>query len=120
MLTFPRLLLIAGVLLAALPAWGEEQLPMLQSAPPAQLPSLSASNLNMAPVSDKTLSATCYLGNPKNNQTLGNITVYSAAEAGINCNALFYSCKGQCFGCFSDFDLSQDICVDSSGRKFLR
>jgi hypothetical protein len=120
MLMFPRLLLVAGVLLAALPARGADQLPMLQSAAPTQLPSLSASNMNMAPVSDQTISATCYLGNPNNNNTLGSITVYSPAEAGINCNSLFYSCKGQCFGCFSDFDLSQDICVDASGRKFLR
>jgi hypothetical protein len=128
MLTFPRLILMAAVLLAALPARGDDQLPMLQSgnlptlqsATPAQLPSLSTSNLNMAPVSDQTISATCYLGNPNDNNTLGSITVYSPAEAGINCNALFYACKGRCFGCYSDFDMSEDICVDASGRKFLR
>jgi hypothetical protein len=120
-------LLAVSLLLSALPLQADnlpmlqsDNLPMLQSATPAQLPSLSASNMNMAPVSDQTISATCYLGNPNDNNTLGSITVYSPAEAGINCNALFYSCKGRCFGCFSDFDLSQDICVDASGRKFLR
>jgi hypothetical protein len=97
-----------------------DDLPMLKSATPEQLPSLGASGMNMAPVSDRAISATCYLGNPNDNQRLGSITVYNAAEAGINCNSLNYSCKGRCFGCFSDFDLSQDICVDSAGRKFLR
>ena len=120
-------MLMIFLLLSALPLQADDlpmlqsgNLPMLQSATPEQLPSLSASNLNMAPVSDKALSVTCYLGNPSNNQSLGSITVYSPAEAGINCNSLNYACRGRCFGCFSDFDLSQDICVDASGRKFLR
>jgi len=112
-------LLTVYLLLSALLLYADD-LPMLPSTTPEQLPTLSASSMNMAPVADRTISATCYLGNPNNNQTLGSITVYSAAEAGINCNALFYSCKGRCFGCFSDFDLSQDVCVDSAGRKFLR
>ena len=112
-------LLMISLLLSATPLFADD-LPMLPSTPPEQLPTLGASNLNMAPVSDKALSVTCYLGNPNNNQSLGSITVYSPAEAGINCNSLNYACKGRCFGCFSDFDLSQDICVDASGRKFLR
>ncbi len=127
MRTSLRTLLLAGMLLSALPLQADDlptlqsgNLPMLQSATPAQLPSLSASNLNMAPVSDQALTVTCYLGNPNDKQSLGSITVYSPAEAGINCNSLNYACRGRCFGCYSDFDLSEDICVDASGRKFLR
>ncbi len=113
--------LLAGVLLvAALPAWGDDQLPMLQASPPANLPSLSSSSQSMAPVLGQALTVTCYLGNPNNKESLGSITVYSPAEAGINCNSLNYSCRGRCYGCYSDFDLSEDICVDASGRKYLR
>ena len=120
MLPFLRWSLMMAALLAVLPAWGNDQLPMLQSSAPAQLPSLSSSNLNMAPVSDQAMTVTCYLGNPNDRNTLGSITVYSPAEAGINCNSLNYSCRGRCFGCYSDFDMAEDICVDASGRKFLR
>ena len=120
MLPVLRLTLLAGILLAALPSWGDDQLPMLPSSGPGNLPTLSSSNLNMAPVSDHTLNVTCYLGNPNDRNTLGSITAYTPAEAGISCNAINYSCRGRCFGCYSDFDLSEDICVDASGRKFIR
>lgn len=113
-------LLLAGLLLSSFPARGEDPLPMLPSGGPESLPSLSSSNLNMAPVREQSFSVTCYLGNPNDKQSLGSITVNSPAEAGINCNSLNYACRGRCFGCYSDFDLSEDICVDASGRKFLR
>jgi len=115
-----RFTLLTGTLLAALPSWGEDQLPILPASGPGGLPSLSSNNLNVAPVSDQTLNVTCYLGNPNDRNTLGSITAYSSAEAGTSCNALNYSCRGRCFGCYSDFDLSEDVCVDASGRKYLR
>ena len=62
---------------------------------------------------------TCYLGNPNDKNSLGSIAT-SAAAAGATCNSVNYVCQGRCFGCYSDFDLSEDICVDNSGRKFLR
>jgi hypothetical protein len=120
---FPRLFLSAGILLTALSAGADDQLPMLQATGAANLPSLSSvssSSLNMAPVSDQAFSVTCYLGNPNDGQTLNSITVYSPSEAGTSCNSLNYACRGRCFGCYSDFDLSEDICVDASGRKYLR
>jgi hypothetical protein len=68
---------------------------------------------------DRVMSVTCYLGNPADRQTLGSITV-NVQAAGSSCNSIYYSCQGRCFGCYADFDLSEDICVDSSGRKYLR
>jgi hypothetical protein len=103
-------LLTAAMLLATLPLLADE-LPML--------PSSNSATINMVDP-DRSLSVTCYLGNPNDRNTLGDITVRGPESAGPTCNSLYYSCKGRCFGCFSDFDLSEDICVDSNGRKFLR
>ena len=119
MLPALRLLLLAGILLAATSSWAEDQLPMLPSSSPTELPSLSSATVNMVDP-DRSISVTCYLGNPNDRNTQGDITVRGPESAGPTCNSLYFACKGRCFGCFSDFDLSQDICVDSSGRKFLR
>ena len=105
------------LLLTALPVLGDD-LPMLPSSQPSQLPSINT--VNIQPVGDQNISVTCYLGNPNDRNSLGDIMVYSAESAGPTCNSMFFNCRGACFGCFSDFDLSQDICVDNSGRKFLR
>ena len=111
-------LLTASLLLAALPLFADE-LPMLQSSSPNQLPSLSSASVNMVDP-DRSISVTCYLVNPNDRNSLGAIMAQGAAAAGPSCNAMFFSCKGRCFGCFSDSDLSQDICVDNNGKKFLR
>jgi hypothetical protein len=105
------------MLLPALPASGDD-LPMLPSSQPGQPPSLST--VNIQPVGDQNISVTCYLGNPNDRNSLGSIMVNSVPEAGTTCNSMYFSCKGSCFGCFSDFDMAQDICVDNAGRKFLR
>jgi len=107
--------LLTNMLLAVVLSGSPEALPSLPSGQPAQIPALSASS-----VADQTISLTCYLGNPNDKQTLGDLTVTSIEAAGPACNSMFYACKGRCYGCFSDFDYSQDICVDNSGRKFLR
>ena len=111
-------LLAASLLLATQPLFADE-LPMLPSSSSAQLPSIGSTTVNMADP-DRSISVTCYLGNPNNGNSLGDIMARGPESAGPTCNALNFSCKGRCFGCFSDFDLSQDICVDSNGRKFLR
>lgn len=98
-------------------AWGDDALPSLQSN---QLPSISEAPKTVIAPSEVTLSVTCYLGNPLNNDTLGSIMVTSAAAAGPSCNAIYFTCKGRCFGCYADFDLSEDICVNNDGKKFLR
>jgi len=108
----------ASLLLIALPAFADD-LPMLQSATPAQLPSLSTATINMADP-DTMISVTCYFGNPNDGRSIATIMIQGAGSAGPYCNSMFYDCKGRCFGCFSDSDLSQDICVDNNGKKFLR
>ncbi len=84
------------------------------------LPQLSS--INTAPsqaVQDQNLSVTCYQGNPNDRNSLGDVMVMNPTAAGPTCNSIFYVCRGNCFGCYSDFDLSQDICVDNSGKRFL-
>ncbi len=107
--TILRTILLAGVILAAIPAWGDDQ--------SSRLPSLDSAPQNMV-ADDQTMTVTCYLGNPNNRQSLGSVSV-NAQAAGSSCNSLYYDCRGRCFGCYSDFDMSEDICVDSSGRKYL-
>lgn len=104
------------LLLPALPVLGDD-LPMLPSSQPSQLPSINS--ITIQPVQEQNISVTCYLGNPNDRNSLGNIMVYSVESAGPTCNSMFFNCRGSCFGCFSDFDLSQDICVDNNGKKFL-
>lgn len=115
-----RLSLLIVILLAAFQSRADDRLPMLPSSSPSGLPSLGASSMNVTQFPDRTLNVTCYLGNPNDGQTLGSITVSNPADAGTLCNSLNYSCRGRCFGCYSDFDLSEDVCVDASGRKYLR
>jgi hypothetical protein len=114
MLSTLRLFLLIGVF-AALPAWGADTLPQLPASGSGSLPTV-----NMVAMPDQTLTVTCYLGNPNDNQNLGSITVNSPASAGPTCNSFNYACQGRCFGCYADFDMSDDVCVDNSGRKYLR
>jgi len=115
-----RPFLLAGVLLVAVSAWSADQLPTLPSGGPEALPTLGASNQMASVNPDQTITVTCYLGNPNDKQSLGSITATSPSAAGPSCNSLNYSCQGRCYGCYSDFDLSEDVCVDNAGRKFLR
>jgi hypothetical protein len=104
-------ILLGSLLLAAIAAHAENQLP--------RLPSTSSADLSVNS-RDQNVSVTCYQGNPNaGGSTMGSISVI-AATAGAACNSLYYDCQGRCFGCYSDFDLSEDVCVDAAGRKFLR
>ena len=68
----------------------------------------------------ESVSVSCYKGNPDQKDLLGSIMVFAPELAGQSCNSFYYNCYGKCFGCFSDFDLTEDVCYDSSGRKFLK
>jgi hypothetical protein len=115
-----RILIVTGVLLAAVNSWGEDQLPTLPAGGQEGLPTVGSSRMSVTSMPDQTITVTCYLGNPNDRQTLGTLMVSSPEAAGPTCNSLNFSCRGGCYGCYSDFDLSEDICVDSSGRKYLR
>lgn len=108
--------LIGICVLLAVPAWGDD-LPMLQTE---NLPSLSLQTAETITLNSEMYSVECYLGNPNQGNSVGNITTTSAGNVGSECNRLFYVCKGACYGCFTVFDFSDEICVDNAGKKYLR
>jgi hypothetical protein len=71
----------------------------------------------IAPVSaEESTTAYCY----RDNRAIGNVAVYENSNAAEVCNSFYYDCKGKCIACFHDFDYVDYVCVDASGRTFLR
>ncbi len=68
----------------------------------------------------ENITVSCYRGDQSQGDYMGNVTVFAPETAGQSCNSLYYNCRGKCYGCFSDFDLSEDVCYDNTGKKFLR
>ena len=68
----------------------------------------------------ENISVSCYKGNLDMGNYVGNVMIFDPGAAGQSCNSLYYDCKGKCFGCFSDFDLSEEVCYDNAGRRFLK
>ncbi len=66
---------------------------------------------------DRTYNVDCYLGNPNDGKNLGTLTVPSASDAGPACNATFFDCNGNCYGCITDLDNS---CMNKSGEILSR
>lgn len=69
------------------------------------------------PVSaEESITVYCY----RDGSSVGNAVVFDVANAANACNSLYYDCKGRCIGCFNDYDYIDYVCVDRSGRTFLR
>jgi hypothetical protein len=69
------------------------------------------------PVSaEESISAYCY----RDGRSIGSVAIFDVSNAALACNNFFYDCKGKCIGCFHDFDYVDYVCVDTSGRTFLR
>ena len=69
------------------------------------------------PVSaEESITAYCY----RDSRSLGCVVVFDVSNAASACNNLYYDCKGKCIGCFNDYDYIDYVCVDRSGRTFLR
>ncbi len=65
---------------------------------------------------DENMPVTCYKGGSR----IGTVTVFDWRDAAVTCNRTLYDCRGACIGCFHDFDYVNDVCIDISGREFLR
>ncbi len=75
---------------------------------------------NPAYPQDENITVSCYKGNLEEGNYIGDLTVTDPENAGQNCNSLYYDCNGRCVGCFFDPDLSEDVCYDNAGKKFLQ
>jgi hypothetical protein len=65
-------------------------------------------------------TVSCYKGNPNEGNYIGDLTVPSPEDASRGCNSLYADCQGKCDGCFSDSDITEDVCYDKHGRKYLK
>jgi hypothetical protein len=50
------------------------------------------------------VSVSCYVGNPEDNENVGNVDVFDVRTAATSCNAMYNSCGGNCTGCYDDED----------------
>ncbi|MDF9393623.1 MULTISPECIES: hypothetical protein [Methylococcus] len=55
-----------------------------------------------------------------NLEQVGSVTVHSNQQAALICNNVEYACRGRCIACAHDYDYYEDICVDMSGRQFVK
>jgi len=65
---------------------------------------------------EESITAYCY----RDGRSLGSAVIFDISSAATACNNVYYECKGKCIGCFHDFDYVDYVCVDTSGRTFLR
>ncbi|CAI8764710.1 MULTISPECIES: hypothetical protein [Methylococcus] len=73
---------------------------------------------------DNPIQAQCYRverwGDGYNLEQVGSVTVHSNQQAALICNNVEYACRGRCIACAHDYDYYEDICVDMSGRQFVK
>jgi hypothetical protein len=65
---------------------------------------------------EESITAYCY----RDGRSLGSVVIFDTSHAVTACNNVYYECKGKCIGCFHDFDYIDYVCIDASGRTFLR
>ncbi len=65
---------------------------------------------------EENMPVTCY----KDGSRIGTVTVFDWRTAAVTCTTVLHDCRGACIGCFHDFDYVDNVCVDMSGREFLR
>lgn len=68
----------------------------------------------------ESVRVSCFKGNPDDGTYVGDVTVPDPDNAGKICNSLYGECRGQCMGCFADSDITEDVCYDETGKKFLK
>jgi hypothetical protein len=64
----------------------------------------------------ESISISCYIGN----RYIGSIVVFDVRTSADACNSVYYDCKGECSGCFQDFDYVTDVCINTNGVTYLR
>ena len=62
---------------------------------------------------------TCYVANPPDYEYVGELEVFNLAVATSTCNNVYYSCQGNCVGCYINPE-SIEICIDKNGNQFVK
>jgi hypothetical protein len=68
----------------------------------------------------EVVSVSCYKENPGVGNYVGDLTVPGPENACQGCNSMYSDCRGKCVGCVSDFDITEDVCYDTAGKKFMK
>jgi hypothetical protein len=78
---------------------------------------LTLMQIILAVSAEESIPAYCYRDSKL---SLGSVVIFDISTAAAACNNVYYDCKGKCIGCFHDSDYVDYVCVDTSGRTFLR
>jgi len=65
---------------------------------------------------EESISISCYVLDIY----LGSVVVFDARTAANACNSFYRDCRGQCSGCFQDYDYVKDVCISANGQTYLR
>lgn len=68
---------------------------------------------------DEATLVSCYKGNTEEGNYIGDLTAPIPEIASQSCNSQYAACQRECSGCFADYDITEDVCYDRAGRKFL-
>jgi len=75
--------------------------------------------ISISSYAEESISVSCYVGDPSDNEEVGEIEVFNTAKVTNTCNKIFNDCKGQCTGCYLS-DESGEICIDKKGKEFAK
>ena len=75
--------------------------------------------ISISSYAEESITVSCYVGDPSDNEEVGEIEVFNTAKATSTCNTIFNDCKGQCTGCYLS-DESGEICIDKKGKEFAK
>ena len=75
--------------------------------------------ISISSYAEESITVSCYVGDPSDNEEVGEIEVFNTAKATSTCNTIFNDCKGQCTGCYLS-DESGEISIDKKGKEFAK
>ena len=61
----------------------------------------------------------CYTANNSDYEYVGELEVFTLAEATSACNNTYYNCQGACIGCYDNSE-SIEVCIDKNGNQFVK
>jgi len=75
--------------------------------------------ISISSYAEESITVSCYVGDPSDNEEVGEIEVFNTAKATSTCNKIYNDCKGQCTGCYLS-DEAGELCIDKKGKEFAK